>query len=286
MGKESNNELSGKKEKRRSFGRLVAAIIAVTLVLGVGVIVLIQIGANHKYKEAEEIINEALSNIEELQVYKAEKKQTQMSDYGLNRSDIYRLVFDGNGSCNEPINEESVDKYIRTVQVDFGDKKENCDIYSVKNMPSDYIVAAKGEEEDIFYGVTNYKYKVKDLESYKESRQLDNSDVSAIFGVGENRVIYNNIDCEYICNTYLAGNEKCIDQYKCKHDESVERLDFRICFEQKATNMSYLMFADKNGAIVIMERDTGMHYEFEFDMDNTTEMLKYIKNNYQGYRCE
>lgn len=278
-----------KLNKKTYNGMLIAIIVICIVVIGVTALVVSdKLGIIHIWhSEAELIIEDVLSNAENMPAYENSLKGKEApGEYDKLLLDAADILFGDYAWYGKTVDSKNIDQYIKTVEVETEYGVENCYVYSIKNMSPDYIVAVKIPSSDEYVVVYNCDCTlINNLEYYKESRGLKNADIYLSLGGMVNKVVYDNIDSEYIYSTYLGENNECIDKYSCRHDESIKRLGITIYFVNKAINENVWLFINEDGTMVFYDY-AKFYCEFESDLDATTEMLKYIVNNYEGYRVD
>lgn len=197
---------------------------------------------------------------------------------------LSEIIFLDSMGIYSMVNDDSIGDFIKSMEIEENGNKETYELYEVKNISSEYMIAVMAPEDGKYIGVTNIAYEPDDLETLKKDLQLENSYIELELYNDDKTVLYQNIDTEYICNKYLGGNKK----YICRtvggrgyNGIQRESLNLYMIFYQKSINQKIDLFIYEDGNIRIF-LDNGVSYEYEADMEDTLEMLNYIVENYIG----
>lgn len=271
--------------------KIVLLLIGVVFIVSSAVILTIVIKYNNKtYKKAEKIIEKActteglpLISLENNDVKKYLFSQERVYSYDW-LDKLADITFSDNTGMYSMVNNGSIGKYIKSVEIEVNEKKQTYELYNVKNISNDYMVAIKKTDDEEYIGITNKAYMPKDLDTLKKEVQLENSYIEVLFYGDNQTVLYQNINADYICNEFLKGNKECVfNQRDFYNQTNLKRknLKFIMLFYQKSANQRISLSVFSDGNISIMPAN-GIHYEFKADIEDTIELLNYVVDNYDG----
>lgn len=279
-----------KKNKRY---KLILLFGCLFIVLGAAVVLNMIIKYNNSpYKKCEKIIKNICKeegfpilftdeNIVRKQYLSSQEK---LNSYKLNY-ELQDILFpETTGIISGIINSDSIGDFIKNVEIGENEEKEIYEVYEIKNISKEYIVAVKVNEGDKYIGITSMAYRPNDLKSLINDLQLENSYIEIEFNEDNQIVIYQNVDTEYIFNDFLAGDKKYIFRtmsYHRYHGLERESLNLWVTFYHKSINQTISLFVYEDGNIGIF-LDNGIEYEFEADMEDTLKMLNYVVESYTG----
>lgn len=271
--------------------KMILLCIVCIVIAGVAVIFTMIIKYNNKpYIQAKKIIKDAC-NTEGLPLISIEdgnvKKYLSGQEKAYSHEGLYKLadiIFPESTGMYSMADSDSIGEFIDSIEVNINGAEQTYELFQVDKVSKDYMIAVKKPEDSEYIGITNSEYKTKDLDTLKKEIQLENSYIEILFYNENQTVVYQNIDAEYICNEFLAGNKEYIyrqGNYYSQDDLERRNINFIIRFYQKSANqrMSLSVFSDGN--ICIMPAN-GIHYEFKSDIEDTVELLNYVVSNYVG----
>ncbi len=279
------------KIRKSKKNKIILLCIGCIIIAVAAVISTIIIKHNNKpYIQAEKIIKKACKT-EGLPLISEEdgnvKKYLSGQEKAYGYEWLYKLAdttfFEAAGMYSI-VDRDSIGNFIESIKVQVNGAEQTYELFEVKNISKDYMTAVKKPEDSEYIGITGSEYIPQDFDTFKKDIQLENSYIEILFFNENQTVVYQNIDAEYICNTFLAGNKEYIyskGSYYSKDNLGRKNINFIIRFYQKSTNqrMSLSVFSDGN--ICIMPAN-GSHYEFKADINDTVELLNYVVNNYIG----
>lgn len=280
-----------KIEKNKQY-KFILLFVGVVIVAGTAVAINMKIKYDNKpYRQAEKIIEKVCDTkglpllfadeVVEYKEYISNKEKINSYEWLYKLSDI--TFSDSTGMYNM-VDSDSIGDFIKYVEIEENGKKEIYEVYEVKNISNEYIVAVKVPEDGKYIGVTSMAYKPDDLEDLINDLQLENSYVDIEFYDESQTVLYQDIDIQYICNNYLSGNKKYIFRsvsYQRYHGLERESLNLRIKFYHKSMDQLFNLYVYDDGNIRFFLENC-IDYEFEADMEDTLALLNYILENYTG----
>lgn len=159
------------------------------------------------------------------------------------------------------------------------------DIREIKNIDSSYCIAIKWDMDEYYYLYCNVEYRPKDLKQYLKDLNIEQFSV-------DYKVMVEMQDKEKECTiVYMDNVEKMVQNYLFQQGgeyvgESRDNCNLRIeLFIKEITKFISIEITSENN-IVMLDENSNLYYEFEFDEEKVKALQDYIENEMQGYIVE
>lgn len=292
----------------------ITQICVISILVGILVVVIIEKIENEKknealqrnhgyaYEESEDIkkLREIIENICRTSEYKPYGKPLIMfaevlgtSEYKTEYPDYEKFISteDNVWYCTDcSIDEEYIGEYIGTMT---SSNKEEYEIYKINDISSEYAVTFKEAEPDCYMGLINTKeYAPENIQDFIADTNLKNSDVEINMTFTEqsqegDKIKYGIMtfidEDEYLWNNFLDNNKYIYVDNDFYYKKCIEEFDIFIF--HKTLKIIYKLNINYKGNIEI-ESKRGYPYEFESTEEAAEKFLKYISENYEGYKEE